>query len=1018
MPRCATEPKQQPSVANVKAKTTLEKVADFYSEIAKRSGVMSDAAKIELDLSEELAIRTTNLATAASLSGHKYNKLQSAMASLLGIKSMLWDSATLGKTKAGAVRQLFQQRLVESRNLMTWASLNKALPDIKRLYDTLKSNPSVNVTELDSTLHDIVVAGHYRKLVNTVNSPIVEMQLTQRFNKLNADIAQKGFSVAQTNEMFKLAEKIVGTYDELRLIANRNGLSLETLQNGGYFPIQMQREMSNYINKLNESITVGNGLTKIDINNIIGKKRNWRVPLLVDPEQAAKVFDMPLLDFYATFLEPGGFKSLVNKLSDEQVNKLIDIGILSSAPAMTDELLGFIKNVDTGIDDINDALILNPVEALRQYTSRLEAEMTQNNLVKTLLDEGRELGWLYTKETIPNARDFIRLGNAKTLSEVFESQKLAEEVADLYVHRTVADQFKALVRLNTSPSELGALGSAWNGFTKVFSRTLLLSGNLAYLQRVFFSNSISQLAATGSLDTLGVAMIDQIRVLKNGVNSLPTKTVYTVGGKKYNLRQLYKELLLKRDTSLASAVSVSVDQLADPFNQLSRKSLQRMAKFNELYYKKFGSPLASKLSFAGELADKTFNTIMSPLLFGNQFLDFTSRWATVRNLAATRKWENIDELLAYTDEYFNIQSDVGSLGKVAGQIAPFVGFALSSPGSAVRHFMRHPWQSANILSLYNQFNSQTELSQAEIPDWMSNDYFIIAHKDQDTGKYYAINTSGIDFYLDTATNIKDLAIGVSRALGQRAGTVKGQLQSEIDPHKWIADTTLALLDKVYLGDTAKALLNIDQPAEQLQDALLGVPISSRVKSILVSSAPILSAIDRALPDSIAGRSAKKDILGNITEQGQPSWFGVTPTNRKTKTKTDSAIQRFTSLVGINLSEIDPNNTLLRNYKDFGSMLGDIRKSKALIQQRLIKETLTESERANLELARQKLVDIETIIVYNRLRMNSMSSRYPDRIKISPLTVESYKSKESRAIGKLTENEAELKLLDRYLKDNE
>lgn len=1018
MPRCATEPKQQPSVANTKVKSTLEKVADFYSGIAKRSGVMSDAAKIELDLSEELAIRTTNLATSANLSGYRYNKVQSAMASLLGIKSMLWDSATLGKTKAGAVRQLFQQRLVESRNLMTWASLNKALPDIKKLYDTLKANPNVNVAELDSTLHDIVVAGHYRKLVNTTNSPIVEMQLTQRFNKLTDDIAQKGFSVEQTNDMFRLAERIVGTYDELRLIANRNGLSIETLQNGGYFPIQMQKEMSSYINKLNESVTVGNGLSKVDINNIIGKQRNWRVPILVDPVKAAKVFDMSIIDFYATFLEPGGFKSLVNKLSDEKVNKLIDSGILSSAPAMTDELLGFIKNIDTGIDDINDALILNPVDALRQYTSRLEAEMTQNNLVKTLLDEGRELGWLYTKETLPNNRDYIRLGNAKTLSEVFDSQKLAEEVADLYVHRTVADQFKALVKLNTSPSELGALGSAWNGFTKTFSRTLLLSGNLAYLQRVFFGNSISQIAATGSLDTLGVALIDQVRVLKGGVNVLPTKPVYKVGDKTYSLRQLYKELLLKRDTSLASAVSVSVDQLADPFNQLSKKSLQRMVKFNELYYKKFGSPLASKLSFAGELADKSFNNIMAPLLFGNQFLDFTSRWATVRSLAATRKWSSIDELLAYTDEYFNIQSDVGSLGSAAGKIAPFVGFAISSPGSAVRHFIRHPWQSANILSLYNQFNNQTELSQAEIPDWMSNDYFVIAHKDPETGKYYAINTSGVDFYLDTATNIKDLAVGISRALGQKSGTVKDQLKSELDPHKWISDTTLGLLDKVYLGDTAKAMLNIDQPAEQLQDVLFGVPIPSRVKSILVSSAPILSAIDRALPDSVAGRSAQKDILGNITEQGQPSWFGVTPTNRKTKTKTNSAIERFTSLVGVNLTEIDPNKTLLRNYKDFGGMLSDIRKSKTAIQQRLIKETLTEQERANLESARQKLVDIETIIVYNRLKMNTMGRRYPDRITTSPMTVETYMSKESRAIGKLTENEAELQLLDKYIRANQ
>ena len=1017
---CTTTPTKPNSVKQtaLKKPTVFDKIRSFYDDIRLRSGVMTDAVEVEVNLMEELAVKTTNLASSANLKGYKFSQLTSSLASLLGIKSALWDAANLKLTKAGAVRKLFQQRLVEARNLMTYATLNKSLPDIKKIYDELANK--IPSDKLDLYLHDVIVAGQFRKLKNVVKSPLIDNQLSIRMTTVQQKLVDAGLTPKQTADIFKLAEKVSGNFDQLRYLANRSGLSIETLENGGYFPIQLTSEMNKFVNRLNKTAGVRSKANQID--NVLNKQRNWRTPVLLDPDKTAKLFNMTPEELTQTFLEPGKVKQLLSKLSDDEIDKLIDSGVLSTVPSMSDELLSFVKSVDTGIDDLTDALILNPIQAIEKYTSRLEAELVNNNLFKTLLDEGQELGWLYTKATLPDEANFVKLGNQQDLAKLFGSTNLAEEVSDLYVHKTVAEQMKSLVRLNTSPSELGSFGSAWNSFVKVFNRTLLLSGNLAYLQRVFFNNAITQMASTGSLSTLPVALIDQIRVMKGGLSVLPKTRNIQIGSKTYSLQGLYKELLLKRDTSVASAVSVSKDQLLDPFNMLSAKSLQRMSKFNDLYYKRFGSPLGSKLDFVSELADKSFNSLMSPILFGNQFLDFVSRWATVRDLATTRKWESIDELLAYTDEYYNIQVDAGSIGKSLGSIAPFVGFALTSPGSAIRHFMRHPWQAANVISLYNQMNSQTELSQAEIPDWMlDNGYFVVAHKDQETGKYYSISTGGIDFYLDTASQIRNIGKFLTRATGNKAGSVKDQLESEIDPNKWIGEFFNAAFDKTFVSDVAKSLIGINPNTNRQfgdkQDQLLGIPISAQVKSIIVSTAPILNTIDRNLPDSIAGKSPKIDYLGRELEPGKASWFGVTPTYRPSRTNSNAVIERFTSLLGVRMTEIDPNKQLIKTYGDFGRMLNDVRKTRQDIQSRLAKESgLSPKEKSDLEASRQRMLDIETVLIFNRNRLNLARATGNDRIKVSPMTVEAYRRAESQFINQPFKQEAEMKLLNNYMKE--
>lgn len=219
---------------------------------------------------------------------------------------------------------------------------------------------------------------------------------------------------------------------------------------------------------------------------------------------------------------PGQLTKLLSTLSEVQKNRLFDSGVLINMPALSGDLKAFYRSFDLGVDKLSDAIIDDPIRALRTYSDELAEAVRESKVVKDALYEGSQAGWVRSTP----AEDFIPIQNLYQRIDKFIGR--GESLGDGYIHRTVASQLESFLKLQSNPSELAMVGNFLVQVNNVFKKSALMSGG--YLKRVLFSNVLSLYHATGSLAQLPVAFADYIAIsLKH--SSLGTKKVWEIGGK-------------------------------------------------------------------------------------------------------------------------------------------------------------------------------------------------------------------------------------------------------------------------------------------------------------------------------------------------------------------------------------------------------------------------------------------------------------------------------------------------------
>ena len=631
--------------------------------------------------------------------------------------------------------------------------------------------------------------------------------------------------------------------------------------------------------------------------------------------------------------EPGALSSfLARNFSDRQIKRLLEANVLQQIPMLSDELLETYRGLDLGIRGLSDAIILDPEEAIRTYAVGLAKSAEEQNLFRTVFDFGSDAGWVKAKVEPELRGDYIKVGSHPKLKKWTGIKNV--DIEDLYIHKEVANQIDTLLTLNTSPHYLQQISTAWNIVTGTLKKSYLLGRNAAYLSGVFMQNVLSLMAGAGSLTQLPLALVDSMRFLKDGWKFGSDKKVFKIGSQDFSISELYREVQLRRGNATADSLSDPREIAIETAKGWSKQARERSKHFNSLYSKSWGDPILG----AGKAIGATYNKAYNFLAFTNAYLDNAARWAMVRELAIQGKYDNLDDLMRATDNYFAINADSGRLGNLTGQIyMPFAQFAMNAPGAAVRHAIEHPWRAANMMQLYATA-SQTDLTEAELPSWLreSGDYFFTAYIDKESGNYGIVMPQNVDFMLGSYEWFTDLARDISGNPRGVTNYVKKRRGDQNLMNKLVTD----VVDKSYFGNAIIAAMGFDPRTmeryspDDVKDTWLGIPMEKSTRSLLLQLAPLTRSLDQALPPELVGRAPKREVnpntgISEILDQGQPSIFGATPTSGGYRNKDKGTLfsELLTFASGLTITDIDPQQNIIRTHNDFDNQLREVKSAR-------------------------------------------------------------------------------------------
>lgn len=996
-------PPVQPKLKQFPGSAVAARLRGHYDEIAQRAGVLAPAQDIEMRLQREFAVRAVSAAHIPLLKN--FNKLESTLAKELGWKSWAWQAVTRGMTNAGEVRYALQDRAKLAVNLIQSVATYKILPDLRSMYRELQTAlPNLPESKLQEILYDQVVIGQYPRLQNILDSPLVHDQLLARYNQHMQRLSSLGVSAEAIATLDRLAGKISQAFDTLRALAAREGLDIPVLKNGGYFPLRVQEEARRYINELAATSGVGKANPFADLDGFFMKTRQTNVPLVVKPGELGYLLgNVSEQEIINMAVQPGKLSEYLNsKFSPDQIEKLFESGVLVQAPALSDELTEFFESaLDLPIENLGQAIVLNPVKAVQDYTKQLKEVVRKSSMIKDLFTEGVANGWIIDGSMLAgrNSRDYVRLGSSQLLMDALPSTDLREEVANMFIHRTVADQLNALLAINQSWADLGILGQTVQRviqpFTSVFRRMALLGAPIGYLKRVITQDLVAVYAATGSLAHVGIATAEVARYLaKNSIKDIFSKPIpIKIGSKYYDLSELFEATFLKRGGDFVTATGEQLDRTRY-FKHVNPESFQRFMMFNKAHAAKFGSPFTGKILSAVELVKEmvsdTFQGSYAALAMLNQYIDFIGRWAAVRTLAFEQggRFADIDDLIRYTDDYFQINEDVGAFGKLYNSIGmPFASFAMAAPGSAIRFTLQHPWRAGRMLTLYAQAASGNNLTDAEMAQWQKDNYVVSVATDPITGKQYGVLPTSVDFYLSSYVWFRELAEDLARAAGVPVGSVKEQVEQEKDPGKPLVDALQGMIQDTYLsalfplfGIDPNTLRELENPEQQ--DTLLGLPISRRYRDAVVRALPLMKALDeKLLPPSIVGQARKVNPSTlRVEQEGEAGWLGFTPSyggkrERYIPTKLDVA-WLLNNFAGLTLSEIDPGRNLINNYNDFQSIQNELKATADKLSRRIFTEqdSMQPAQLEALKQQRQAVMRLWFALEYNKYLIDRVADQ--------------------------------------------
>lgn len=965
---CNTNPVVNPRGRNKRQWNTKEKqklsgltkeVNERYRRLGVLGGAVADeeAARIAAYQQRVAHYEETfaqNAGAMAVLDPSHYSKLQNFIRSTFGAKRTNPFNTGTKFNQAGEVAQNLLDAKRVATGMVNDAGMMRTLERLNTTIDNIRAqlkHKGIAPDKLGETVQDVIEMGNIPKLrLAFQKSDAVEAFQMKRLGDFYQRMDDLGFDGAETDELVKMAGDVSASFDEMRAVADSVGYNIPELENLGYFPRIATDDWRMRLKQHGNEVAGADLSSKLRSGNILStdwdKMRNtyWYVPS--DSKIAAEFLRITPDELDAMILDPIAFRNWLGENTTEaQLNDLFDSGVMSKLPMSGRETFEyFVDKFQLPYKGLNEMFLVDPKRAIEAYANELKTAVGNHAMVKTVISDGIDAGWILPHNTIQNLpvdqqKNFVRLGSLEDRLKSWYDTDTLKTLQTLYVHRTVADQWMSILHISSSPSQLGNIARVWSHITTTLNKSALLGTNVLYLGRLFLGAVISGHAAGADLTKMLPAMWDVANLAIKGLEHFDnTKPFLKADGKWMTKREAVEKFMLKRGTDIVPGTPGV--KTGGGFNKSDLNPLHHIMSAKKalsdlyLYTRSFGDPISGAKGFTEYSlmqAQNLINGAYKPIAISGNIIDLAAKWsvfqsvleqpsgmAAIRNAGGRalsfggKSFDNLEAAFRHIDEYFPMYDEIGSVQKAVGGIFQFGVYAMQNPPMMLRHALRHPQKYIayhRLLQMYNQANTD-EVPEGGIPDYAQDDYPIVRQIDKRTGEVILLSPNGYDPITEAFTNATELGEDVLRFAGRKVGTTNEQISQEAG--QYLPDREdkgwLELLSKTFAGKLWNTAVGNDPITGEKKytggdNTYLGVPMSNSVENLLAFVTPI-DALNRTNPFDVFGRKERKDAFGNVVVPEKKSFAGFSRTENDDKKYTDDKLNNV-------------NDPVLRTIAAFG-----------------------------------------------------------------------------------------------------
>ena len=967
---------------------------------------------------------------------HEFQQLTAELVTLLPNESIKLDSymakwfgmnKTLGGlgdnlTKSGSVRKAIvdAQRMaggmVESAG--KWQTLGK-LRRMEKEFRTITKRYGISGRQADELFVSTVEIGqNVRARAAYGNTDAVNTFLDNRYRKWYDSVQGSGFNDAEINKLVELSLVASNASDEVRAVANALGVDVGNVENMGYFTRSLQEDAAMTLDvKLD---TPNNEFKRLGIGNTVyAKSRSTWQLIPEDYTTLGEMLGKTETELDELFQEPLQFLDHMHKnLSGEQIDALVDAGIMSKVPMTTREVFDyFVKQYELPYTKMSDMFKTNPVEALQGYTNSLRRATGDSAIFKRLMTDGTRSGWVVSKAAVfsdPTTYKGFKDMSGIDLASFGVSPEDAESFRGGFVHPIVYDQLEAVVNMSSSPGKLHEVAQVLQYMQRVLLKSVLT--NVAYVGRIALGNTIQFAAAGGHIQRVIPATVDVLKVMRNGLDALDdTKPFLEDNGKFITKREAFRKFMIGRGSDFAPLQSG--ERLGDNFSGFDAiKPWNAPKAFGEVldYARLFGDPvsgLKAGINMTGKKVENIVDVLHAPFAIGANALDLFFKWALVQSTmkvsGVSDVFRQANQLISgkhysksmldafdHIDNYFVDYANLGTFQKTYGRLVrPFASYALMNPPMQLRHAMRNPSRFMSYMRLYsfvNKMGDNPNITEAGFSENELDDMPVNIMYDPATKQAITMFTANFDPIADALVFTKELGESVQRLGGNNVGS-GFERRSDLTTPYTLRQFTNEMVGKntnEFFKTVSELISGRDtfsgREIDKTKRDLFGVQMSGDAAWIL-SKFPFISKMDAML----GGRGKVINASGVEVAPAEPGLFGTpqrpaTP-SEKSRYYTEQRLGEFgvvlREVIGVKVKTIDIAENNQYTLSDIQQAGVDL--SKAIsTKEKTVRENRTEQGIAELEVMRGQYINllVDSQRVKDWMKLNNV----PDKDALNKL----------------------------------
>lgn len=645
---------------------------------------------------------------------------------------------------------------------------------------------------------------------------------------------------------------------------------------------------------------------------------------------------------------------LNNKVSAQQLDDLVDAGILSKVPMTTREVYDYMSRQyqlpwsKKGVQDIFEMDIEKRTNA---YREKLGQAAGQSYMVQNIVQEGTAKGWAVpTSELLPTEHAGFKELSGIDVTRYGIDPKVAASWGGMHVHPTVYNQLQAQLAMMTKPGVLSAVGQVLLYVNKNFNIITLGGNGVPFLSRNILGGMRTGVAAGMNPLRTVPAFHEMGRVLKDGTGVLDDVGDFMkVDGKWLTKKAAFEQFMMRSGGSYVGAESGQA--LGFGVKQTAAKRIASFALdvgaslpraiFDMQEYAAMHPDFISGLVGAAKLGTKQFDDYVSrvfaPIAYGNALSDMALQWATLTSVMEVKgvqdnvrrglqlvsdnhSFNNFDDAFAHLRNYFIDHASLGRIPQaIAKYVKPFGTFAMLSPALALRHAVRNPAQfvaySRLVRMQAENYQRDPDMREAGFSEFELQDMPITLFKDPDGKSVLTLSPSNWDSFHGSAvyglTQIQRLA----RLRGDKSITFGAQDRKELRGDKYsfidfVGDNIRENNNPLFAA-AAELITGQDKYKRDIDKVPVeigGAKVDPNVGWFL-SKLPGFSAFNR----NLGGRGKVVDSTGKTLSPAKPGIFGTPDrvatttensnyeTGRRLGTEQTAVLRDF---LGLNVKTID------------------------------------------------------------------------------------------------------------------